>query len=102
MVILPPPCPALHVAPCCLYATADVLLHTRVVCAFSCCCSHDAGTIFLVAAEHISMLYIGRVLLGVGVGFAIQVSLRNQQHRSSTLNGTEQYAITLPSGQQSA
>ena len=35
---------------------------------------HGAGTILLVAAEHISMLYIGRVLLGFGVGFAIQVS----------------------------
>lgn len=30
------------------------------------------GCIFLVAAEHIAMLYVGRVLLGIGVGFAIQ------------------------------
>lgn len=35
-------------------------------------CWH-AGTVILVAAEHISMLYIGRVILGFGVGFAIQV-----------------------------
>ena len=40
----------------------------------SCGCPHCAGTILLVAAEHISMLYFGRVLLGFGVGFAIQVS----------------------------
>ncbi len=31
------------------------------------------GTILLVAAEHIAMLYLGRVILGIGVGFAIQV-----------------------------
>ena len=63
------------VVPSCLRDTPDVLLLPRVVCVFSCCCSpHSAGTILLVAAEHISMLYIGRVLLGFGVGFAIQVS----------------------------
>lgn len=30
------------------------------------------GAILLAAAHHIAMLYIGRVLLGIGVGFAIQ------------------------------
>lgn len=30
------------------------------------------GAILLAAAENIAMLYIGRVLLGIGVGFAIQ------------------------------
>lgn len=31
------------------------------------------GTIILTAAEHEAMLYVGRVILGFGVGFAIQV-----------------------------
>lgn len=35
--------------------------------------SYMVGTILLVAAEHIAMLYLGRVILGIGVGFAIQV-----------------------------
>jgi hypothetical protein len=33
------------------------------------------GTIILTAAEHEAMLYVGRVILGFGVGFAIQVRL---------------------------
>ena len=33
------------------------------------------GIIIVTAAVHISMLIIGRILLGVGVGFAIQVGL---------------------------
>ena len=33
---------------------------------------YTIGCILLAAAYHISMLYIGRVLLGFGVGFAIQ------------------------------
>ena len=32
------------------------------------------GIIIVTAAVHIAMLIIGRILLGVGVGFAIQVS----------------------------
>ena len=32
-----------------------------------------SGTIILTAAEHEAMLYVGRVILGFGVGFAIQV-----------------------------
>jgi hypothetical protein len=39
------------------------------------------GTIILTAAEHEAMLYVGRVILGFGVGFAIQVQLLT--HRSS-------------------
>jgi predicted MFS family arabinose efflux permease len=31
------------------------------------------GIIIVTAAVHIAMLIIGRILLGVGVGFAIQV-----------------------------
>ena len=31
------------------------------------------GCVILTAAEHLSMLYVGRVMLGCGVGFAIQV-----------------------------
>jgi hypothetical protein len=38
-----------------------------------------AGTIILTAAEHESMLYIGRVILGFGVGFAIQVQLISER-----------------------
>lgn len=33
---------------------------------------YTAGCVLLTAAEHVWMLYIGRVLLGGGVGFAIQ------------------------------
>lgn len=46
------------------------------------------GTILLVAAEHISMLYIGRVLLGIGVGFAIQcATLYNSEMAPAKLRG---------------
>ena len=60
-------------APSCLFVPPDMLQHQGLVlCSYG--CPRGAGTILLVAAEHISMLYIGRVLLGFGVGFAIQVS----------------------------
>jgi sugar porter (SP) family MFS transporter len=46
------------------------------------------GTILLVAAEHISMLYIGRVILGIGVGFAIQcTTLYNSEMAPAKLRG---------------
>ncbi len=35
--------------------------------------SFGAGVILMAAAQEIGMLIVGRILLGVGVGFAIQV-----------------------------
>lgn len=35
--------------------------------------AYMAGSVILTAAMNLAMLYIGRVLLGIGVGFAIQV-----------------------------
>ena len=43
---------------------------TSMLVASSC---YIVGIIIVTAAVHISMLIIGRILLGVGVGFAIQV-----------------------------
>eukprot|EP00208_Stichococcus_sp_RCC1054_P006464 CAMPEP_0206148778 /NCGR_PEP_ID=MMETSP1473-20131121/37430_1 /ASSEMBLY_ACC=CAM_ASM_001109 /TAXON_ID=1461547 /ORGANISM="Stichococcus sp, Strain RCC1054" /LENGTH=462 /DNA_ID=CAMNT_0053546201 /DNA_START=189 /DNA_END=1578 /DNA_ORIENTATION=+ len=46
------------------------------------------GCILLAAAEHISMLYIGRVMLGIGVGFAIQcTTLYNSEMAPAKLRG---------------
>lgn len=47
-----------------------------------------AGCILLVAAEHIAMLYVGRILLGFGVGFAIQATtLYNSEMAPARLRG---------------
>jgi sugar porter (SP) family MFS transporter len=47
-----------------------------------------AGSIILTAAMHVSMLYIGRVLLGIGVGFAIQcTTLYNSEVAPARLRG---------------
>ncbi len=45
---------------------------TSMLVASSC---YIVGIIIVTAAVHISMLIIGRILLGVGVGFAIQVGV---------------------------
>jgi sugar porter (SP) family MFS transporter len=58
------------------------------------------GCILLVAAEHIVMLYLGRVILGFGVGFAIQcTTLYNSEmapaHLRGALNILFQLAVTI-------
>ena len=61
------------------------------------------GIIIVTAAVHIAMLIIGRILLGVGVGFAIQVGswLRAWATASSrtvvTLN-RQAYSVLRPFG----
>lgn len=50
--------------------------------------SYMIGCILLAAAEHIAMLYIGRVILGIGVGFAIQsATLYNSEMAPAKLRG---------------
>lgn len=58
------------------------------------------GCILLAAAEHISMLFVGRVLLGIGVGFAIQcTTLYNSEMAPAKLRGALnilfQLAVTI-------
>jgi len=49
---------------------------------------YTAGCVLLTAAEHVWMLYIGRVLLGGGVGFAIQcTTLYNSEMAPARLRG---------------
>jgi sugar porter (SP) family MFS transporter len=50
--------------------------------------AYMAGSVILTAAVHISMLYIGRVMLGIGVGFAIQcTTLYNSEMAPARLRG---------------